>query len=132
MVSSTRLLIHAEGLDLVDEHAVVRHPPDDEADRPFLVDEVVDAVSGIEFLYRPALVGDQGVGDAELTSEPLDRVQAVSTDTHDLGIEAFQGRHVPLKGQGRTFSRGGVDGEVERQDHVLFPQVIGQRYLTLV
>lgn len=111
---------------------VVRDPPDDQADRPALVDQVVDAFSGIEFLDRPSRVTDQGVGDVKLSGETLDCVHAVSTDTHDLGIEGFQGRHVSLKAQRRGFSGRGENGEIKRQNDVLFPQVIGQRDLTLV
>lgn len=115
------LLIQVEGFDLVDNHAVVRHPSDDQADCACLVDQVVDAFSGIEFLYRTSSVTDQGVGNTKFTGETLDRVQAVTTDTHDLGIEAFQDRHVPLKSQRCGFSGRGVNGEIKRQDDILFP-----------
>ena len=117
--------MQAEGFDLVDNQAVVRHTSDDETDRPCLVDQVVDAFSGIEFLHYTSAITDQGVGYAELFGETLDRVHAVSTDTHDLGIEAFQDCHVTLKGQRCGFSGRGVNGEIKRQDDVLFPQVIG-------
>ena len=118
------LLIKAEGFDLVDNHAVVRHPSDDQADCACLVDQVVDAFSGIEFLYRTSSVTDQGVGNTKFTGETLDCVHAVSTDTHDLGIEAFQDHHVPLKGQRRGFSGRGVNGKIKRQDDVFFPHEI--------
>ena len=115
------LVIKAKCFDFVDNQAVVRNPSDDQTDPASLVYQVIDTFSGIEFLDRTSLVSDQGVDDAKLSGETLDRVHAVSTDTHDLGIESFQGRHVPLKAQRSGFSSRGVNSEIKRQDDILFP-----------